>query len=127
MAPVYLKKTTRIEAMLFLHFIALMTLSLMERNIRLSMTEKNIETAFCARSKLPILPQGMNTKTPTWSNMKYFFHQVYALIITEDQEILKVTLKGLRNEHKKVLRLLKVPLSAYDIACQDWWRFSLSS
>ncbi len=117
-APV--KKNTRIEAMLFLHFVALMVLSLMERNIRLSMAEQNLE-------KLPILPQGMNTKTPTWSNLKYFFHQVYALIITEDQEILKVTLKGLSHLHKKVLRLLNVPLSAYDIACQDWWRFSLSS
>jgi hypothetical protein len=76
--------------------------------------------------KLPILPQGMNTKTPTWSNLKYFFHQVYALIITEDQKILKVTLKGLSHLHKKVLRWLNVPLSAYDIACQDLWRFSLS-
>jgi len=61
-APVYLKKKTRIEAMLFLHFVALMVLSLMERNIRLSMIEQNIE-------QLPILPQGMNTKTPTWSNL----------------------------------------------------------
>jgi len=43
-APVYLKKTTRIEAMLFLHFVALMVLSLMERNIRSSMTEQNLET-----------------------------------------------------------------------------------
>jgi len=43
-APVYLKKNTRIEAMLFLHFIALMILSLMERNIRLSMAEQNLET-----------------------------------------------------------------------------------
>ena len=69
--PVYLKKNTRIEAMLFIHFMALMVLSLMERNIRQSMAEQHIK-------KLPILPQGMNTKTPTWSNLKYFFHQVYA-------------------------------------------------
>ncbi|RKZ40237.1 MAG: hypothetical protein DRQ49_09020 [Gammaproteobacteria bacterium] len=92
----------------------------MERNIRLSMAELNIE-------KLPILPQGMNTKTPTWSNLKYFFHQVYALIITEGQEVLKVTLKGLSHLHQKVLRWLKVPLSAYELVDKDWWRFSLSS
>jgi hypothetical protein len=94
-----------------------MVLSLIERNIRLSMAEQNIE-------KLPILPQGMNTKTPTWSNLKYFFHQVYALIITKGQEVLKVTLKGLSYLHKKVLRLLKVPLSAYALTDKDWWRFN---
>ena len=116
-APVYLKKNTRIEAMLFLHFIALMILSLIERNIRRSMTEQNIDS-------LPILPQGMNTKTPTWSNLKYFFHQVYALIITKNQEVLKVTLKGLSDLHQKVLRLLKVPLSAYALTDKDWWRFN---
>lgn len=119
-APVYLKKTTRIEAMLFLHFIALMVLSLMERNIRLGMAKQNIE-------KLPILPQGMNTNTPTWANLKYFFHQVYALVITEGQKVLKITLKGLSELHQKVLRLLKVPLSAYELANKYWWRFSLSS
>jgi len=115
--PVYLKKNTRIEAMLFIHFMALMVLSLMERNIRQSMAEQHIK-------KLPILPQGMNTKTPTWSNLKYFFHQVYALIITRNQEVLKITLKGLSDLHKKVLRLLLVPLSAYALTDKDWWRFN---
>jgi len=43
-APVYLKKNTRIEAMLFRNEVALMVLSLMERNIRLSMAEQNLET-----------------------------------------------------------------------------------
>ena len=45
--------------MLFRNEVALMILSLIERNIRLNMADQNIE-------KLPILPQGMNTKTPTW-------------------------------------------------------------
>ena len=116
-APVYLKKNTRIEAMLFRNEVALMVLSLIERNIRQSMAEQNIE-------KLSILPQGMNTKTPTWSNLKYFFHQVYALIITQNQEVLKITLKGLSYLHKKVLRLLSVPLSAYALTDKDWWRFN---
>lgn len=119
-APVFLKKTTRIEAMLFLHFIALMVLSLMERNIRLNMAEQKIE-------KLPILPQGMNTKTPTWSNIKYFFHQVYAFVITDGKKVLKTSIKGITGLHQKVLKLLKVPLSAYDFLDRDWWRFGKTS
>ena len=65
-APVFLKKTERIEAMTFLYFIALMIVSLMERNIRKNMAEEKVE-------KLPILPNGMNPKTPTWNNLNYFF------------------------------------------------------
>ena len=56
-APFYLKKNTRIEAMLFRNEVALMILSLIERNIRLNMADQNIE-------KLPILPQGMIRLVP---------------------------------------------------------------
>ncbi|EFK08231.1 conserved hypothetical protein, partial [delta proteobacterium NaphS2] len=59
-APVFLKKTERIEAMTFLYFIALMIVSLMERNIRKNMAEQGVE-------KLPILPNGMIPKT-TWTS-----------------------------------------------------------
>lgn len=58
-APVFLKKEKRIEAMLFLYFAALMVVSLIELKIRMNMKKEAIE-------KLSILPQGMNTKKPTW-------------------------------------------------------------
>lgn len=106
--------------MLFLHFVALMVLSLMERNIRLSMIEQDIE-------KLPILPQGMNTKTPTGSNIKYLFHHVYAFVITRSQKILKISIKGLTDLHQQILGLLKVPLSAYELVDKHWWRFAQMS
>jgi len=69
-APVFLKKPRRIEAMTFLYFIALMIVSLMERNIRKNMAEEKVE-------KLPILPNGMNTKKPTWNNLNDFFERVH--------------------------------------------------
>jgi transposase len=55
-APVFLKKEKRIEAMLFLYFVALMIVSLIERKIRMNMAIEQVE-------KLPILPQGMNSKS----------------------------------------------------------------
>lgn len=42
-APVFLKKVTRIEAMLFLYFVALMIVSLIERKIRMNMAKNKIE------------------------------------------------------------------------------------
>ena len=41
--PIYLKKPQRIEAMLFLYFVALMIISLIERNIRRNMQEVTAE------------------------------------------------------------------------------------
>ena len=52
-APVFLKKERRIEAVLLLYFFALIIVSLIERNIRLNMKKQKIE-------KLPILPQKKN-------------------------------------------------------------------
>jgi len=69
-APVFLKKEKRIEAMLFLYFVALMIVSLIERKVRMNMVREKIE-------KLPILPQGMNSKKPTWNNIRYFFRNVH--------------------------------------------------
>ena len=69
-APVFLKKEKRIEAMLFQYFVALMIVSLIERKIRMNMAKEEIE-------KLPILPQGMNTKKPKWNNIRYFFRNVH--------------------------------------------------
>jgi transposase len=69
-ASVFLKKNERIEAMMFLSFIALMIVSLIERNIRQQMAEEQIES-------LPILPSRMKTKTPTWNNIRYFFRNVH--------------------------------------------------
>lgn len=74
--PVFLKKEKRIKAMLFLYFIALMIVSLIERKIRMNMAKEKIEP-------LPILPQGMNTKKPTWNNIRYFFRNIHYSEITQ--------------------------------------------
>ena len=115
-APVFLKKQRRIEAMTFLYFIALMIVSLMERNIRKNMAEKKIE-------KLPILPNGMNTKCPTWNNINYFFRNVHLGLVQKQGQIIHTTLKGITQTHKFVLQLLGVSSSAYTTIKDQWWLF----
>ncbi len=115
-APVFLKKPKRIEAIIFLYFIALMIVSLMERNIRKSMAEKKIE-------KLPILPNGMNTNRPTWNNIKYFFRNVHLGLVQQQNHIIQTTLKGITQTHKLVLRLLGVFPSIYETIENQWWLF----
>lgn len=105
-APVYLEKNSRIEAILFLYFVALMIISLIERAVRNSMAEESI-------GGLSILPQNMKTSAPTWNNLQYLFRNVHLSEIFVDNCLVKQTIKGLNQIHIEVLRLLGVPASAY--------------
>ena len=115
-APVFLKKVRRIEAMLFLYFIALMIVSLIERKIRMNMAENKIE-------KLPILPQGMNSKKPTWNNIRYFFRNVHYSEIIRDGTCIHAEVKGISKLHEQVNRLLEIPDSTYSRLNSCWWQF----
>ena len=116
-APVYLKKTHRIEAIMFLYFVALMIVTLMERRIRASMAKEKIE-------KLPILPQGMNTRKPTWDNIRYFFRNVHLCEIVKGAVSIQIQIMGVTAMHEDIARLLGVPGSAYDYLQRDWWRWT---
>ncbi len=115
-APVFLKNNKRIEAMMFLYFIGLMIVSLIERNIRNQMKEEQIES-------LPILPSKMKTKAPTWDNIRFFFRSVHLAIITKGDKILQSTVKGVTELHHLLLKLLKVPSSVYNDLQDEWWNF----
>ena len=115
-APVFLKLPRRIEAITFLYFVALMIISLIERNIRRNMQIEGSE-------KLPILPQGMNTKRPTWNNLNYFFRNVHLSIIEVNGSIQSSTVKGFTKLHEKICRLIEVPFSVYQNLQNNWWQF----
>jgi transposase len=116
-APVFLKKEKRIEAILFLYFVALMIVSLIERKIRMNMAKADIE-------KLPILPQRMNSKKPTWNNIRYFFRNVHYSEIIRDGVCIQSMVKGLNDLHKQINRLLDVPSSVYKNLQPRWWQFT---
>lgn len=114
--PVFLKKEKRIEAMLFLYFVALMIVSLIERKIRMNMAREKIE-------KLAILPQGMNSRKPTWNNIRYFYRNVHYSEIIHDRLIVQALVKGISALHEQVIRLLEIPDSVYSRLPDNWWRF----
>ena len=116
-APVFLKKVKRIEAMLFLYFVALMIVSLIERKIRMNMAKENIE-------KLPILPQGMNSKKPTWNNLRYFYRNVHCSQIIRDGVCIQTVVKGVTGLHKQINQLLEIPDAVYKNLNDNWWQFT---
>jgi transposase len=115
-APVFLKKESRIEAVLLLYFFALMIVSLIERNIRLNMKRQKIE-------KLPILPQKMNTKKPTWNNIRYFCRDIHLAEVLKNKVTIQLDVQGLSDLHRKVCELTEVPSSAYKNLHDRWWLF----
>ena len=115
-APVFLKKEKRIEAMLFLYFVALMIVSLIERKIRMNMIRENIE-------KLPVLPQGMNSKKPTWNNLRYFYRNIHYSQIIRDGVCIQAAVKGFTGLHEHINRLLEIPDPAYTNLRDNWWQF----
>ena len=80
------------------------------------MRRENIE-------KLPILPTGQKTKTPTWNTLDYFFRNVHLSIVSRNGDILDSSIKGLSAMHNKVLQLLEVPVSVYKNIKDQWWLF----
>jgi transposase len=115
-APVFLKNNDRIEAMMFLYFIGLMIVSLVERNVRNQMLKHEI-------NNLPILPTGMKTEAPTWNNICYFFRAVHLALITKSGKIIQSTVKGVTELHEQVLKLLKVPRNVYYRLRDNLWLF----
>jgi transposase len=57
-APVYLKEASRIQALLCVYFLALLTESLLERELRTAMKREAIES-------LPLYPEGRKCHRPT--------------------------------------------------------------
>ena len=115
-APVFLKQEKRIEAMLFLYFVALMIVSLIERKIRMNMAKEKIE-------KVPILPQGMNTKKPTWNNIRYFFRNIHYSQINKAGTCIQAEVKGFGTLHEQVCLLLEIPDTVYANLHGRWWQF----
>jgi transposase len=115
-APVSLNKPSRIEAMMFLYFIALMIVTLIERNIRTQMQEQKVE-------KLPILPSSLNTQRPTWNNIRYFFNGIHLAVVTMGGDPIKTMVKGVTSMHQKVLHRLLIPILVYLRLKEGWWQF----
>ena len=57
--------------------------------------QKNIE-------KLPILLQGMNTKKPTWNNIRYFYRNVHYSQIIKNGICIQAVVKALGSLHEQI-------------------------
>ena len=105
-SPVFLKKNTRIEALMFIYFAAELVAALLERAVRQNMSIYKL-------TSLPILPEGRESKTPSYRQIIEAFENCEKIELYEENHLAGVFPPVLTDLQRLVLRLLEVDASAY--------------
>ena len=104
-APVYLKNVSRIQALLCIYFFAMLTQTLLERELRAAMRAAGIES-------LPLYPEGRACKRPTTSRVLEVFEPIQRHTLSHrGQDETFVT--DLSRLHSTILKLLDIPSKDY--------------
>jgi len=105
-APVWLKKNTRIEALMFLEFLAQMVAALVERELRQQMAEKKI-------GQLLSLPEGRASKTPTIEQVLRLFEHQGKHALYDGERLVQQFADQLSPVQTQVLQLLSIGSDVY--------------
>ena len=108
-APIWLKKNSRIEALMFLEFIAQMVAALIERALRQSMAEKKVDL-LCS------LPEGRPSKTPTIEQVLRLFENQTKHALYDADRLIRQFADPLTPVQSQILHLLSIPTAAYEPA-----------
>jgi transposase len=105
--PVLLRNPARIEAFLFVYFIALFVEALIERELRRRMKAKGI-------SSLPLYPEARKCAAPTADRTFSLFGDIRRHILADrDGRVLRRLYDELNPTQRDVLRLLSIPVAQY--------------
>jgi transposase len=104
--PVMLKSDSRINALEFFLYAALLVLALVERELRLAMGAKGIES-------LPLSYEERPCEAPTAARVFELLESLATTIIRHDGEALTAIAPSLNPLQRQLLSLLKVPHRAY--------------
>jgi transposase len=98
-APVYLKEASRIQALLCVYFLALLTESLLERELRRAMDREAI-------ASLPLYPEGRKCRRPTARRLIDLFEDVQRHSLRVGRRPPVVFTTELSRLQRRLLRLL---------------------
>jgi transposase len=105
-APVWLKKNTRIEALMFVEFLAQMVAALIERALRQRMVEKKITHLFS-------LPERRASKTPTIEQVLRLFEHQGKHHLYDGDRLVQQFAEPLTSVQTQILQLLSIPSDVY--------------
>jgi transposase len=105
-APIYLKETSRIQALLCMYFLVLLVEALLERELRQAMARESMD-------RLRIYPEGRGCRNPTTRRLIEIFEDVQRHHLKGGPEPVVFT-TALTPVQRRILRLLGMPRSDYD-------------
>ncbi len=99
LAPVWLKNVSRIEALLFLYFVALLVHALLEREVRLGMAREKLD-------RLPLYPEDRECKAPSTERVLDVFAHLERHRLRKAGRLVQVFEPELNDLHRQILRLM---------------------
>jgi transposase len=105
-SPVFLKNNTRIEALMFLYFIAELVAALIERTVQENMARRGIKA-------LSILPERRYSKTPSYAQILDTFAARTKEEIYEKDFCIKTFVEPLTELQQMLLQLLEIDAAVY--------------
>jgi transposase len=106
LAPMWLKNASRIEALLFLYFVALLVHALLEREVRSSMAREKID-------HLPLYPEERECKSPSTERILDVFAHLQRHRLRQGDRLLQIFEPDLNSLHRKILDLISIPISEF--------------
>ena len=110
--PVNFKNPERIEAFLFLYFLAITLHGLIERQVRRSMKERKLPS-------LPLYPEERKCRAPTADKIIHFFQPLRAYRLSRRNVTIQNFADPLSDLHRLILELLEIPHNAYTAGACD--------
>lgn len=106
-APMLLKKITRIEGLLFVYFLALLVEALMEREVRRGMAQRGLDS-------IPLYPEARPCEAPTADRVLEAFAGVSRYHLTAEGREVQRFEPELTSIQRQLLELLGVPEGEYE-------------
>lgn len=106
LAPVWLKKVSRIEALLFLYFAALLVHALLEREVRQGMVREKLD-------RLPLYPEERECKAPSTERILDVFAPLLRHRLHKGGQLVQVFEPELTDLHKQILDLMRLPQTIF--------------
>lgn len=109
LAPVWLKNIGRIEALLFLYFVALLVHALLEREVRRGMVREKLD-------RLPLYPEERECKAPSTERILDVFAPLQRHRLRSKGRLAQIFDPELNDLHRQILGLIRLPASIFRMA-----------
>ncbi len=102
LAPMWLKNVSRIEALLFLYFVALLVHALLEREVRRGMAREKLD-------RLPLYPEERECKAPSTERILDLFAPLQRHRLRRKGRLVQIFEPDLNDLHRQILGLMRLP------------------